>query len=97
MDALKTAQDETNSMFVQRKDWETLTKNVPPAADRKYNLGDQIVIYSETEKEWIVTFDVVHVEGRIITVRIKAKKIRTKFNTFRIKPYFHDHERNIHH
>lgn len=62
MEALKTAQWETNSIVAERSVLEVLTRNIRPAVDRKYNFGYEILAHLGTIKRGIGLFDVVHVE-----------------------------------
>lgn len=96
MEALKTAQAEMNSIVAERRVVEALTRNIPPAADRVYKLGEEVLVYSEAKREWVGPFEVVHVHGRMITVKNKENSVRKTFNSFQIKPFYHEISSNIH-
>lgn len=55
MDALKTAQAETNLIVAEWRVREALTGNNPPAADQTYKLGEEVLVYSEENKNgWTI-------------------------------------------
>lgn len=95
MDEIQKAQAEMICIVVDRGVQEALTKNIPPAADRNYNLGDEVLIYSEQTKQWIGPFKVIQTEGRMIAVQQKGKPIRNTFNAFQVKRFFPEYEQNL--
>ncbi len=90
MEAIKLAQAEMNSIIAERRVLAALTKKIPPAADRQYNLGEEVLIYDEKVKEWVGPAIVVDCTGRMVTVRSKDGKLRQTYNAFQVKPYYKD-------
>jgi len=88
MDALATLQKEMNAIIAERRVLTALNRDIPPAADRVYSLGEKVLVYSEKEKEWVGTYTVVHINGRMITVQNDTKKTRHLYNAFQLKPYY---------
>ena len=68
MDALQIAQKEMNSIIAERRVRTALSKEVPPAADIVYQIGEEVLFHSEKEKEWIGPFIVTGISGRMITI-----------------------------
>ena len=68
MQILSTVQMEMNAINAERRVLAALNPKIPPAFDRVYNLGDEILVFSEQEKHWIGPFLVCSVHGRTITV-----------------------------
>lgn len=92
----KIAQAEKNSIVAVWCVLQALWKYILQTADQKYKNGDGFLVYSETEKEWLGPFDVIHVESKTITIQDKSKKIRKPFNDFQIKPFFREYEACLH-
>lgn len=67
---------------------EALSRNIPPAADRTYRLGKEVLVYLETKKQWLGPFEVVHVQETIITVQNKEISVGKTFDVHQVKPYF---------
>lgn len=49
MEAVDNAQAETNSVTAERKVISTLKRDIPPAADRTYEKGEEMLVYYEEE------------------------------------------------
>ena len=60
-----------NTIIAERKVLAALTRDNPPAADRVYNLGEEVLVYSEKEKDWKGPFIVVECTGITVTIRNK--------------------------
>ena len=60
MKAPTSAQMEMNRIVSERKVLTALNRDIPPAADRSYRLGEEVLVYSETEKKWIGPYIVTH-------------------------------------
>lgn len=88
MEILPAAQAEMISIVAERKIMTALTRDIPPAADRVYKTGEEILVYSENEKKRIGAFIFIDVKGRMITVQSIDKIKRKRFNAFQIKLYY---------
>lgn len=51
MEASKTIQDEMNSIVAEGRVLEAPIRNILPAVDRGYNLGENILVYAEVNKK----------------------------------------------
>ena len=51
MQIISTAQMEMNAIMAEQRVLATLNRNIPPASHRLYNLGDEILVFSEQEKQ----------------------------------------------
>ena len=49
MAILAAAQMEMNATVADRRVATALSRNIPPASDRNYNLGDEVLVFSELE------------------------------------------------
>ena len=96
MRLLATAQMEMNAIVAERRVQAALTRQIPPAADRVYQLGDEVLVFSEQDKNWLGPFVVMHVQGRMITIQNREGTYRQMFNAFQLKPYYRDHSPIIH-
>ena len=90
------AQMEMNATIAERRIQAELTKQIPPAADRTYQIGDEVLVFSEQDKNWLRPFTVVHVQGRMISIPNREGTYRQVLNTFHLKPYYCDHVSIIH-
>lgn len=52
------------AIIAERKIMTTKTKIIPPASNRIYNVGEEILVYSDNEKKWV---------GPVIIVDITKK------------------------
>ena len=52
IEALIKAHMETNSIVAERRFLAALTRNIPPAGKYTYTLGEEVLVYSESKKEW---------------------------------------------
>lgn len=50
MEILPKSQKEMNSIIAERRILAALTRNVRPASDRVYRLGDEFLVFSEKKK-----------------------------------------------
>ena len=73
---IKSAQAEMNSIVAERKVLSALTRNIPPAADRVFKLGEEVLVYHEQNKKWEGPYIVVDCTGRNITVTNEDKSYR---------------------
>lgn len=88
MAALARAQMEMNSIVSERRVQSALTKEIPPAANRTYQLGERVLVFSELSKCWEGPYTVIHVLGRMVTVSSIDGSYRQTFNAFQMKPYY---------
>ena len=68
MAIISTAQMQMNAIVIERRVATALSRNIPPASDRNSNLGDEVLVVSEQQKQWKGPFMVIHTHGRMITV-----------------------------
>ena len=61
MKLLTSAQIEMNAIVVERRIQAALTRQIPPAADRIYQIGDEVLVFSGVDKNWLGPFIVMHV------------------------------------
>lgn len=97
MEAIKTVQAELKSIVAERRVLETLTKNIPPATDRTYNFGEEVLVLSGEKKEWAGPFMVSNVEGQMITLQSKDGSYHQTFNAIEIKLFYREYKQNLHH
>lgn len=50
MEAIKTTQAKMNSIVEERELFEAWTRNIPPAANHSYKVGEDALVYSELIK-----------------------------------------------
>lgn len=72
-----------------------LQKNIPPVADRPYNLRDEVLLYSEQIKRIILPFTIIRSEATMITVQENGKPIRNAIIAFQRKPFSREYEQNL--
>ena len=96
MRLLTSAQIGMNAIIAERKIQAALTRQIPPAADRTYQLGDEVLVISEQDNNWSGPFTVMHFQGRMITIQNREGTYRQMFNAFQLMPYFRDHSPIIH-
>lgn len=65
--AIKVVQAEMSSNVAERREQIALSKNIGPAADGTYRLGEEVIFYSEEKNKWLGSFIVVGFTGRMIT------------------------------
>lgn len=53
------------------------------------------MVYSEAKKEWLGSFNVVHIQGRVVTAQNKDNLIRKTFNSIQVKPLYRDYENSV--
>ena len=63
MKLLISAQIEMNAIVAERRIQAALTRQIRPASDRTYQLGDEVLVFSEQDKTWLGPFIVMHVQG----------------------------------
>lgn len=59
MESFAAIQAEINAITVEKRIMTVLTKAILHAADRLYKIGEEVVLYSEKEKKWLVPLIVV--------------------------------------
>ena len=88
MDILRSAQMEINAIIAERRILRALNRDIPPASDRVYRLGDEVLVYTEKDKQWKGPYIVIHTHGRQITISDRDGTYRQTFSAFHIKPYY---------
>ena len=88
MQILSAAQMEMSAIVAERGVLAALNRNILPATIRVYTLGDEILVFSEQEKQWLGPSLVCNVHGRMITAQNVEGSYRQTFNTYQIKPYY---------
>ena len=80
--------------FADNKIQRALQHNTPPAADRDYSPGDQVLIWRENQVEnrigeWIEPYTVVSYdsEAKIVLVQRSADAQYERYNTVQVKPF----------
>lgn len=68
MHLLASAQIEMSAIIAERRVQATLTRQITPAADLEYQIGDEALAFSEQEKNWVELSIVMHVQKRMITI-----------------------------
>ena len=96
MKTLTSAQMEMNTIVAERRIQAALSRQIPTAADKIYQLGDEILVFCEPDKTWLGPFIVMHVQGRIIIIQNREGIYRQMFNASQLKPYYRDHSSIIH-
>lgn len=48
--SIKTNHSKMNTIFAQRRIFEALARNIPPAANRLYKVGENVFVHSENKK-----------------------------------------------
>ncbi len=89
---IQMAQAEMNSIVAERRVLAALTRDIPPAADRTYKIGEDVLVYSEKDKKWLGPFIVVDATGRLITVQSQDRSTRQQFNATQVKPFYREFE-----
>ena len=84
-----------NSSIAERRIMTALTRDIPPAADRTYKLGEEVLVYNEYKKEWLGPLIVVDSTGRMITAYNPQTKLRQPYNTHQVKPFYRDINNNM--
>lgn len=77
-----------NSIVAESIVHEVVTRNVPTAVDRVYELCEKVLVYSETEKERFGPFEVFQVQEVIRTVQNNDKSVRKTFNACQVEMYY---------
>ena len=95
MELIKKAQAEMNNIIAERRVLAALTRDIPPAADRTYQLGEEVLVWSEEKKQWTGPFIVVDCTGRQVTIKTPDNSMRQMYSTFQIKPYYRDIQENL--
>lgn len=95
MKAIKIAQAKMNLSVAERLVVEARTKNIPPAFNRTYQWGKEVLVYSEQNKEKLGPFTVVYRKKRMITVQNQDQSIHELFNAFQVKLFDHKYEQNL--
>lgn len=96
MEAVKAAQAKIITTVAQRRVFDALIINIPPAANRSYKIREADLHYSELKKKWIEPLTVISAEERTITVKNKDNSMRKTFNSFHVKPLYNEFAHNFH-
>lgn len=76
------AQAEMNAIFAERKIMTALTGEIPPSAKRIYEMGEEVLVYSENENKSVSPVIVVDTTGRMIIFQTFDGIRRQTFNSF---------------
>lgn len=90
MDVLAPERAEMEAIVSQKRIMTALLNAVPPAADRVYEVGEEVWVYREKKKAWEGPMLVEKVADKIVTVHDIEDDYRGDFNKHQIKPYFRD-------
>jgi hypothetical protein len=90
MAALAAAQMEMSAIVSENRITAALAHNVPSSVDRTYEVGEEVLVFREKEKNWTGPMVVVLVEDKIIIVKDLESKRVLRFSTQHIKPLLQD-------
>jgi hypothetical protein len=90
MAALAAAQMEMSAIVSENRITAALAHKILSSLDRTYEVIAEVLVFREKEKNWTGPMVVVHVEGKIITVRYLESERVLRFSTQHIKPFFQD-------
>jgi hypothetical protein len=65
-------------------------EHVPSAVDPTYEVGEEVLVFREKEKNWTGLMMVVLVEVKIINVKYLESERVLRFSTQQIKPFIRD-------
>lgn len=68
MNVTETTHAETKSTVAEDREISTLRRDIPPAIDRTYKLGDGVLVYNGEKKEWFSPLIVVYCAETMITL-----------------------------
>jgi hypothetical protein len=90
MRILTAAQAEYNTIVSERRLLAALESRVPAAADRVYQVGEEVLVCREGPNSWTGSLIVRDMEEKIVTVYDPASQYTGRFNTAQVKPYVRD-------
>lgn len=79
---LAAAQDEMNAIIAEIKIIIALPTHIPLAVSGVHEMGEDVLVYSENEKEWVRSILVVYVTVTLITIQTPDGTRRQIFNAF---------------
>lgn len=88
MHANKSAQAEMISIVAERRLLTALTRDIPPTADRNNTIAEEVLAYSENNKEWLGPIIVVDYTCLMVTAYNRNTELRQTDDTFQVKSYF---------
>lgn len=94
MEALKIAQAEMNAIVAENPILKALTREIQPAADRTYKLGQEVPVHLEQKEDWLGTFTGVKSTELMITPCTSNANMRITFNALQVKLCYHPYEEN---
>jgi hypothetical protein len=86
MRILQVAQAEMNSIVAERRVVQALQSAVPAAADRVYQVGEEVLVYREKERTWAGPYTVKNIDEKIALVYDPGSNYVQRFNVAQIKP-----------
>jgi hypothetical protein len=90
MRILQVAQAEMNSIAAERRIVQASKSAVPAAADRVYQVGEEVLVYREKESTWAGPYADKNIDERILLVYDPGSNYVQRFNVAQNKPYFRD-------
>lgn len=97
MHAIKTDQAELNSIVAERRLLTAITRDIPPAADLNYRIGEEIMFYNEDKTEWIGQLIVLDCTCIMETSCNPSTRLRQTYSAFQVKHYFRTINTNLVH
>lgn len=85
-----------STIIAQRRVQAAIDRKTVPAADRVYQIGAEVLVFSEQERNLIRPFVVMLAYGRMITMHNKEGTYPQIFNVFKLKLYYCEHSPIIH-
>jgi hypothetical protein len=90
MRVITAAQAEYNTIVAERRLLSALQSRVPAAADRIYQVGEEVLVWRERPNSWTGPLIIRNMEEKIVTVYDPATQYSCRFNTAQVKPYVRD-------
>lgn len=90
MELFATTKAEMESIVARRRISTDLVKAVPPAADRVYEVGENISVHCKKKKAWEGPMLVTNVVDKIVSIQDIKDDYRGDFSKHQIKPYVRD-------
>jgi hypothetical protein len=90
MAALAAAHMEMSAIVSENRITAALNHNVPSSVDRTYEVGEEVLVFREKEKNWTGPMVVVLVEDKIITGKDLESERVLRSSTQHIKPFLRD-------
>lgn len=84
-----------NATVAERRVLRAPTGKIPPAANGTYELGQEVLVHSEQNKEWLGPVIVFNSNARLVIVCTINENIRKTFRPFQTKLYYPCYNENL--